>query len=219
MRRVGCVAALREALAAGVRHVTDFRQRRAAASGTAIIASLIVLLPALALADEVEESHGAHGIPWAKLVFSTINFLIFLFIAVRLAQRAQLVQWFVDRRQRISTALAAAEQARREAEALRAEWQRRLDSLSGELAGILAQARADITAERDQILAAAQHSAETIRRDAKRTADSELRRAQDALRAEVAAQALVIAERLAPQRLTPADQQRFVSEFVQEIAS
>lgn len=48
-------------------------------------------------------------------------------------------------------------------------------------------------------------------------AESEIRSAQEALRAEVAKQALAIAERLAPQRLTPADQQRFVREFVEQV--
>lgn len=185
-------------------------------TGNAVVA-LTLMLPAAALAAEVEEHHGHAGVPWAKLAFSAINFLIFLFIVVRLAQRANLTQWFAERRHRVGTALAAAEQARREAEALRAEWQRRLELLASELERILTQARADIAAERDEILAAARHTAETIQRDARRTAESELRRAQDALRAEVATQALAIAERLAPQRLTPADQQRFVAEFVQEI--
>ena len=179
--------------------------------------ALTVMLSAAALAAEIEEGHGHTGVPWAKLAFSTVNFLIFLFVVVRLAQRANLTQWFAERRHRVGTALAAAEQARREAEALRAEWQRRLERLAGELEAILTQARADIAAEREEILAAARHTAETIQRDARRTAESELRRAQDALRAEVATQALAIAERLAPQRLTPADQQRFVTEFVQEI--
>jgi F0F1-type ATP synthase membrane subunit b/b' len=82
---------------------------------------------------------------------------------------------------------------------------------------MLKQARADIAAERDQILAAARKAGETIRRDAQRTADNELRSAQEALRDEVARQALAIAERLAAQRLTPADQQRFVSEFVAQV--
>jgi F-type H+-transporting ATPase subunit b len=179
--------------------------------------TLIGLLPAAALAAEVEEHHGGSHIPWAKLIFSTINFAIFLFIAVKLAQKAELLQYFAARRLRIAEALAQAERARREAEALRAEWQYRLDGLGTELASMLTQAREDIAAERDQILAAARKAAEAIRRDAQRTADSELRNAQASLRAEVATQALAIAERLAEQRLTLADQQRFVSEFVAQV--
>lgn len=182
-----------------------------------ILVTLIALLPAAALAAEVEEHHGGSHIPWPKLIFSSINFAIFLFIAVKIAQKAELPQYFAARRLRIAEALAQAERARREAEALRAEWQRRLDGLGAELESMLKQAREDIAAERDQILAAARKAAEAIRRDAQRTAESELRNAQEALRAEVAKQALAIAERLATQRLTAADQQRFVAEFVEQV--
>jgi len=168
-----------------------------------------IVLPCAALADELPEHHGATGIPWTKLIFSTINLAIFLFIVARMIGKANLPEWFAARRRRIADALAEAERARHEAEALRAEWQRRLDSLGAELEAMSTRACASI--------ASARKSAEAIHRDAQRTAESEIRSAQEALRAEVAAQALAIAERLAPQRLTPADQQRFVTEFVAEV--
>jgi F-type H+-transporting ATPase subunit b len=171
------------------------------------------LLPLAALAEEVEEHAGEHGIPWAKLVFSAINFAIFLYILRRLGWDS-LRNMVGDRRAAIQKALEQAEHAGREAEALRAEWQQRLERLSNELEAMLQQARADIAAERDQILAAARQAAEVIRRDAQRTAENEIRSAREALRAEVAKQALAIAERRAPERLTANDQHRFVEEFV-----
>lgn len=179
--------------------------------------ALGMLAPLAARAAQVAEHHGAEGVPWAKLAFSTINLFIFLFLVRRLAQRLDLSQWVASRRRLIAEALAQADRAKREAEALRAEWQLRLDNLGAELESMLAQARRDIAAERDQILAAARKTAAAIHRDAQRTAENELRSAQEALRAEVAKQALAIAERLAPQRLTPADQRRFVAEFVQHV--
>jgi F-type H+-transporting ATPase subunit b len=176
---------------------------------------LVALLwSSAALAQEIEEH--AHGVPWHKLAFSTINVAIFVYILRRGAWPA-LRNWAAERRTKVAEALAQADRARREAEALRAEWQRRLDHLGSELESMLAQARQDIALERDQILAAARRAAETIRRDAERTAASELRGAREQLRAEVAAHALAIAERLAPQRLTAADQQRFISEFVEQV--
>jgi len=175
---------------------------------------LAVLWSSAALAQEIEE-HG-HGVPWHKLLFSVINLAIIVYILRRGAWPA-LRNWVAERRAKVAEALAQAERARRDAEALRAEWQQRLEHLGVELESMLVQARQDIAVERDQILAAAKKAAETIRRDAERTAASELRAARDQLRAEIAAQALAIAERLAPQRLTPADQQRFVSEFVAQV--
>lgn len=181
-----------------------------------VVFALTTLLPIAAWAAEIEEHHAAPHIPWSKIVFSTINFAIFLFIVFKLGRPA-IPDFFASRRQQIAEALAKADEAKREAEALRLEWQRRLDGLGSELESMLKQARADIAVERDQILAAARQAAESIRRDAQRTAESELRNAQDALRAEVAKQALGLAERFAAQRLTAGDQQRFVSEFVQQV--
>jgi F-type H+-transporting ATPase subunit b len=182
-----------------------------------VLAFLVTLAPpTAALAAAVEEHSEARGVPWTKLALSTINLCIFLYIVRRTAWPT-LRNWVAERRATIAGSLAQAERAKRDAEALRAEWQRRLDRLGSELESMLQQARADIAIERDQILAGARTTAEAIQRDARRTAASEIRSAQEALRAELAAHALAVAERLAPQQLTPADQQRFVGEFVERI--
>jgi F-type H+-transporting ATPase subunit b len=179
--------------------------------------ALVIVTAAAAAAQEIEEhAHGHPGIPWGKLAFSAINFSIFIYILRRGAWTA-LRNWVAERRAHVADALAQADRARREAESLRAEWQRRLDNLGAEFESMLKQARQDITAERDQILAAARQMAEGIRRDAQRTAESEIRGAREELRAEIAKQALAIAERLAPQRLTADDQRRFVNEFVAQV--
>lgn len=176
----------------------------------------LVLLPLAALAQEIDEAHPHPGIPWVKLAFTCFNFAIFAFVLFRFAGPA-IRAWVRERHTSVQTALEQAARVRREADALRAEWQQRIDKLAGELEAMLAQARQDIEAERDQILAAARRAAEAIQHDAERTAENELRQAREQLRAEVAAQALAIAERVAPQRLTGADQGRFVDEFVSQV--
>jgi F-type H+-transporting ATPase subunit b len=170
------------------------------------------LLPVAALAQEIPESHHVPGVPWQKLTFTIINFLIFVYLLSR--SWPALRNFMIDRRDRVREALEKADRARREAEALRAEMQHRLEQLAGELESMLQQARADIAVERDQILAAARRTAEAIQRDAERTAENELRQARERLRAEIAQHALAIAERIAPQRLTAADHARFVDDFV-----
>ncbi len=172
-----------------------------------------VLLPLAALADEIPE--GAHhpGIPWAKLAFSLVNVSIFFYI-LRRGLWPSVRNYLSERRDTVRVALEKADRVRAEAETLRAEWQHRLDTLGAELEDMLRLARTDIERERDQILAAARRTAEAIQRDAERTAENELREAREALRAEVAKQALAIAERIAPDRLSGADQSRFVDEFI-----
>lgn len=179
--------------------------------------AVVVLLPLVALGQEIPEgAHHPPGIPWAKLAFTVINFSIFLYIVLR-SGWPTVRNSLIERRSEVQGALDKADRARREAEALRAQMELKLQALAGELETMLQQARADIAVERDQILAAARRTAEAIQRDAERTAENELRQAREQLRAEIAAQALAIAERIAPQRLSGADQARFVDDFVAEV--
>ncbi len=178
--------------------------------------ALALLVPLAALADEIDEHHPHPGIPWGKLALSAINFALFVYV-LRRALWPTLRNWLSERRAAVRTALEQAERARRDAEALRAEWQHRMDTRAGELEIMLQQARADIAVERDRILTAARATAEAITRDAERTAANELRQAREQLRAELAAAALAIAERQAPARFGAADQSRFVDEFVAEV--
>ncbi len=182
---------------------------------------LALLVPAIALAVEPEHGahhaeHAQHAIPWMKLGFSALNLVIFIAILRRFAWPL-IRDGLLTRRQQIVTALEQAAQAKRESERLQAEWTERLANLNTELEALRRQAQLDIAAEREQILAAAHKLADSIRRDAQRAAEQEVRNAEALLRKEVAVLALGIARRLAPQRLTADDQQRFVREFIQEV--
>ena len=178
--------------------------------------TFVTLLPALAHADEVADGND-HGIPWAKLAFSLTNLVIFVLI-IRRYLWPSVRQWVLRRRTEVVEALEAAARAKREADQLRTEWEQRLVNLTTELAELRRRAEADIAAERDDIIAAAQRVAETIRRDAEQAAEQEIRNAPQLLRAEVAKQAFAIACQLAEQRLTPPDHERFVAEFTQRVA-
>lgn len=180
------------------------------------IAFCAVLLPAVALAVEPAVHGEPPAIPWTKLAIMAVNFGLFILILRHVAWPT-LRNWIAERRAGVVTALAEAERVKREAQGLRAEWQRRLDRLGGELEAMLRQARADIEAERDAILAAARKTAAAIRRDARTTAENERRAAAELLRGEVAREALAIATRLAPQRLTQADHAAFVDDFLKEV--
>jgi F0F1-type ATP synthase membrane subunit b/b' len=68
-------------------------------------------------------------------------------------------------------------------------------------------------------LAAAQRSAESIRRDADRAAEQQVRAAHAQLRDEVARRALALATERARTALTSTDQDRFVADFLQQVRS
>ena len=183
--------------------------------GAAVVS---LLLATVAVASE--EAHGAHGhdggIPFGSLLLSAANLLIFVWVLNRFMMPA-VRSWVAERRSRVVEALEQAATAKAEAERLRAEWQVRLGELERTAAEMRAQARRDAERERDRILAAAQHLADTIRRDAERTAAYETRRIQDQLRAELVRAAVQLAEERTRAEWTPADQQRFVAEFVKQV--
>jgi F-type H+-transporting ATPase subunit b len=194
-----------------------------------VLASLLwSLVPAVVLAasgeQHVEAEH--HGIPWSTLAFSFINTAIFLWVFFRYLWPfvCGLMGWAwtpalaEERRRRWIETLDQAARAKEQAERLRSEWEGRLAALAAEVEGLRTQARAEIARERDQILAAARAAARTIERDAQRSADQEVRQAEAALREEIAAQALAVARRLADERLTAADRDRFVVEFLKQVA-
>jgi F-type H+-transporting ATPase subunit b len=177
-------------------------------------ALLLVLVPAVALAAE---HHAApHGIPWGKLLFSTVNLAIFIAILRSFAWPG-IREALSSRRAEVVDLLEKAAKAMAESEQLQRESQQRLANLDVELQEMRRQTQADIAAERERILEATRKVAETIRRDAQRAAEQEVRNAEGLLRGEVAAQALAIAERLAKQRIGANEQRRFVSEFLEQV--
>jgi F-type H+-transporting ATPase subunit b len=176
---------------------------------------LAALLPVAAqAAGGAHAEH--HGIPWAKLLFSTINLAIFVAILRRFAW-PMVRDFLAARRAQIVADLEHAARAKREAEKLAAEWKERLAGLAAEIDAMRNKASSEIEAERAEILAAARRMAESIRRDAEKVAGQELSGARTRLRAEVARQALEIASRLAAERLSAEDQRRFVSEFTEQV--
>lgn len=181
-----------------------------------LLAVLVWLLPLAAFASEHEEAHEHGGIPWGTLALNLINFSLFCAVIARYGLPA-IRNWVRARHDRIVEELSAAEKARGEAEALKAQWDARLKALDQEAAQIRASAAADIAKERDQILAAARAMADAIRNDARRVADQEVQRASAELREAAARQAVALATQLVRERLTPADQDRFISEFLSQV--
>lgn len=181
-----------------------------------VLAAIAAACPAgLAMASEEAHAHST-GIPWTTLLFSTINFLLFLWVLGRFVWPSMRT-WVSDRKSHIVTALAEAAAAKAEAERLRAEWEKRLADLDKTAAEMRARSREDAERERERILEAARKTAAVIRRDAERAAAYELRRTQEQLRADLVREAVRLAEDAARMHWSPADQQRAVAEFLTQV--
>lgn len=180
------------------------------------IVCLFTFAATAALGVEDAHGHGHGGIPWAKLLFSSVNLGIFVAILARFVF-PQVRCWVRDRRERVVKELEEAAAAKTEAERLRAEWEKRLEQFEREAEEMREQMKRDAQRERERIVAEAERTADGIRRDAERAAAYELRRAEEQLRARLVDQAIGLAEQEARERWTAADQDRFVADFVQQV--
>jgi F-type H+-transporting ATPase subunit b len=152
-------------------------------------------------------------IPFSGLLFATVNFLLFAYLLWRFTSG-----WVRERiRQRHDTivqTLAQARQAKEEAEALKQEYEQRLRGLAEEEEKLRAQMFDIAEKERTRMQEETQRMAERIREETRRSAEREMEEARQILRQEVAQMAVEIAVRLVRDRLTQADHNRFVKEFV-----
>jgi F-type H+-transporting ATPase subunit b len=159
------------------------------------------------------EHHGAApGI--GDLLWPALNFLIFVALLVRFLS-GPIKEFFRERTERLREGLAAGRRARAEAEALRAEIERASAELPALRERMVADLRAAAERERQAMLESGRTMAERIRRDSRTLADQELVAARQALRAELADDAVRQAAELLRRALGSEDQDRFVREFVQ----
>lgn len=157
--------------------------------------------------------HGVHHPSITDLIFPAINFLLFAALIVWKG-RGPVVEFFRARTERLRDALAAGATARDEAQKLRAQLERDLADLPALRERLKNDLRAAAERERDTLLTQARAAAERIRSDARLLADQETLAAQRDVRNEVIDEAIRSATAIVREALTPADQERFVRDFV-----
>ncbi len=181
---------------------------RAARIAFGIFSLLIVLAasPAFASGDE-------GGPTLMDLIWQAANLALLLVVLVWVA-RKPVQNYFADRRDLIREDIETATELLQAAEARNAEWQRKLVDLESEFEQIRATSRHRAEEEREQIVAAAQDTAERIRNDASASVERELRRAQAVLREEAADLAMDLASKILSESVDDRDRERLVDEFI-----
>jgi F-type H+-transporting ATPase subunit b len=186
---------------------------RSAAIGAAI--SVATATCAFA-AETAHSSEGHDSAAWGGLAFSTINFLIFAFLMWKYAWPA-LRDFLAARHTEVAEAMAAAELARKEAEAIRAEYAQKEAALEETRRRMLEEIRQGAALDREKSLSEAKAAAERLRAEAERQAEHDLARARRELRAEAARLAAELAEKDVQARLSDSDRARLVREFVEGV--
>ncbi|MEE9279999.1 MAG: ATP synthase F0 subunit B [Myxococcota bacterium] len=176
----------------------------ALASGLAIL----LLAPEAWSAEEVE-----HGPSYFHLALQVFNVAVLGYVLYRFAGKP-ISEALRDRSDGIRAQIAASETRLREAEAELAELRRRLAAFDEECAALVNRVAVQAQAERERTLERARQSAERIREEARRVADNEIVRARQVLRDEAAELATSIAAELLRERITRADDERLLADFV-----
>jgi F-type H+-transporting ATPase subunit b len=178
------------------------------------IVSLLLVLPAIAVAAENGGEHGGGLISIDRsLIVQFVNFFILLFILQRLLYKPFLAK-MEERTTAIKTSLDQAQAARTEALRQQEENETKLRAAHAEAAAIREQAVKEAAEESRKHIDTAQAQARKLVDDTKAQLDAEIRRAREELRREVSDLAVAVAEKLVRRTLREDDHRRLVTEAI-----
>lgn len=152
------------------------------------------------------------------LVWAAINFTLLVVILAKVLWRP-VIELLDDRRKEIETNLSQAEQARAEAERLRADYNQQISQAQREAQDLIDKATRAASDQREEILAKAQAEAEELLERARKTISQERDQAIAELRQEVAMLTIVATERLLRRSMSDEDHHRLAEEIVSEVVA
>ena len=171
-----------------------------------------------------EEGHSEHHAPMltaAKLkdlLWRALNFAALVYILVKFLARP-IATSLGGRRRQIKDELETMQEKRDEAERAYKDVELRLASMEGEMAELVGRAKAMAEEEKSRIIAEAEAAAEEIRHQAESAVQGSLAQATRRLQAEIAEQAVVMAEELIVQNLTPEDQIAITEKYLERVGA
>jgi F-type H+-transporting ATPase subunit b len=172
-----------------------------------------LVLPSIVLASGGEE---ASWRPVWDLVWRIVNFLILAGLIFHFA-RKPIVSALRNSIESVRNLLKEAEESRQASEARMKEAEDKLAGVDKEVSDLLAAARSEGIAERERILLEASQALEKLKGEAALAIELELKKAQDTLRKETAAAAVTLAEEIIRKKITPEDQVKFVTEYLEKL--
>ncbi len=183
---------------------------------TSILLAVLLVLGLSSLACAAGGGHADSGVLLKDFLFRVLNFGIVVALLVYFL-RKPLKKGLAGRREDIEKALAEAKQAKEEAEAKFAEYDRKLDQATEEIAEISASIRREGELEKQKIIANANEMAAKIEQDAEKAAALEVAKAKAALQREAVQLAVDLAEKKLKKNFTKDDDARFIDEYIEKV--
>jgi F-type H+-transporting ATPase subunit b len=145
--------------------------------------------------------------------YAIVNFVIFLGLMSRILGKP-LQQMVRDRHDRIRTDLDEARKLREGAQAMLAEYQKKVENVDAEVATLLDQIRKEAEAEKARIIAAAEDQAQRLKADAEKQIGAEIERARLELKRGVTEAAIAAAEQILQKQIGADDQRKMAERYV-----
>jgi F-type H+-transporting ATPase subunit b len=155
---------------------------------------------------------------WLEWVFKFVNFGVLVAILVKFAAKP-FKNAFVTRSRAVQEKIDESARLLREAETLRTEYERRLAALDEEIATFKKGVLADAEREKAKILAEASAMTARIHEQARLMYQQEMKDVQGRMKGEIVRLALARAETVLAEKMTKADHDKMVEEFMQKLGS
>lgn len=160
----------------------------------------------------------ALGVSLTEFIFYLINFLILIAVLAKFLYKPFL-NLMDTRRQSIKDALDNAELTNRRADEKLQNYNKRIARVEEESREIVRQAKAKADAQAKDIIDEANQKAEEMIAKAEQTIERERERAVEEMRQEIAALAILVAEKIVEQEIQRVGQEAIVDEVIRQARS
>ncbi len=174
----------------------------------------VVLALAVLLVAGVEPAYAAEGV--GAVIWPVANFAILVGIVYYFG-RSPMREYLTGRQAQVRKELVEAAELKADATAKLAEIDRRMQALPAELDALRARGREEIAAEDERIAAAAAAERERLLEQTRREIDLQLRLAKRELVEHAAQLSIQLATERVRTDITPADQDRLVDRYLDQV--
>ena len=153
-----------------------------------------------------------------SLVLKFFNFFVLVGLLLYFVGKP-LKAYLSKRHDTVKTRLEETEKVLKDAQAIRAQYQERLDKLDGEIEVFKKQTMQEAEAEKKKIIEEAHAFAERIREQARLTAEQENKDMARRIKEEISRLTMEKAEQLITEKITQSDHDKLVEEFIVKLRS
>lgn len=180
------------------------------------IIALILVGVSCSVVMAAGDYHADSSVLLKDFLYRLLNFSIVVGI-LYFVLRKPIKNGLTGRRDEIEKTLAEAKKAKEDAEAMFAEYDKKLGEATEEIAAISASIRREAELEKEKIIASAHAMAAKIEQDAENAAELEVSKARVILQKEAAMLAVGIAEDVLRKNFTKEDDSRLIDEYMQKV--